>query len=215
VARESRIPAIGALRAVLRIGALIAAVGVAFPGDVRAEAQFAGEGTGPAVRLTAPQTAPGEETFVTVMLQKAPSTLQTLEVEIQFDPRQLTYIASRKAIAADLARAELEVKTEGVAERGSAGGQPPVEAPASKGPSRILLTIKGSRPIPDGPVAELRFRVAHGTEGVNIKVDQRVKALAADGSAIDAIVAEAGEIRVTSEEKPKAPVVFACFFYMH
>jgi hypothetical protein len=199
---------------VRRLLPLLAAVALLGTERALAAAQEA-QAAGPTVRLTAPQTPPGEETFVTVMLQKAPTNLQALEIEIQFDPKQLTYVTSRKAISADLARAEMTVNVEGAGERAGTPGAPPKAEDGPAGPARIVLTIKGTRPIPDGPVAEMRFQVAEGLEGVRVKLGHRVTAKASDGTAIADLAAVPGEIHVSSAEKPKAPLVFACFFYMH
>ena len=62
------------------------------------------EAEGPAVRLAAPQTVPGGETFVTIMLDNVPSQqVQSIKSEIEFHTSQLTYVTSRLAFAGDLA----------------------------------------------------------------------------------------------------------------
>lgn len=106
------------------------------------------------VRLASPQTPPGGETFVTVMLTNIPGEqVQTLETEIEYQTNHLTYVTARPGFAADIAGATVEatvIPVEGTVS--PAPGIPP------RARTRIAVTVTGKKPIPNGPVAELRFR---------------------------------------------------------
>ncbi|MFN2445474.1 MAG: hypothetical protein ABR606_07815 [Vicinamibacterales bacterium] len=223
----------------------------------------------PRVRLASPQTPPGGETFVTVMLTNVPGeAIQVLKTEIEFQANHLTYVTARPGFADDLAGATVEVTLQPVEATAPplVAGAPPPKPGASPVPparprTRIALTVTGKKTIPNGPVAELRFRLGPAfkatpqgvtdvdhvpptvtpgappipppkpdaaapapTKGdaaaapaqriVIVRLAHRSEALAPQGANVP-LVAEAGEVRVTTERKGPVPIVFACFFYMH
>jgi hypothetical protein len=234
--------------------------GLLLPGVASAQ-----ESSVPTVRLASPQTPPGGETFVTVMLNNVPTEkIQTLKTEIEYQANHLIYVAARPGFAADLAGATVEVTTRQVEpeEPPLPTAIPPPGPPPSGPPrprTRIAITITGKKPIPNGPIAELRFKVGPAFtvthEGVTetgdptakpgapapspksapppatppppateltpptprtviIRVAHRSQGAAPEGADVP-LIAEAGEVRVTTERKGRVPVVFACFFYMH
>jgi hypothetical protein len=164
----------------------------------------------PAVRLAAPQTAPGGETFVTMMLDNLPTQrVQSIRSEVEFHTGQLTYVAARLAFAGDLAEAALDIVPQKVAE------EPGTTERKLGDRMRLVITVTGKKVIPNGPVLEMRFKVAPGLDGVNVKLDQKTTATSPEGTAVANLATPAGEIQVTTEGKPPVPIVYGCFFYMH
>jgi hypothetical protein len=83
--------------------------------------------------------------------------------------------------------------------------------------SRVKITISGGGGLPDGIIANLVFKVTKeftfeevGTEEHLITLDNSVSAWATDDKEITDVMGEPGGIDLAY-----APVVFACFFYMH
>ena len=83
--------------------------------------------------------------------------------------------------------------------------------------SRLKITISGNSGLPDGIIANLVFKVTKeftfeevGTDEHLITLDNSVSAWATDQKEITDVLGEPGGIDLAY-----APVVFACFFYMH
>lgn len=166
---------------------------------------------GPTVRLAAPQTVPGGETFVTMMLDTTTATpVQNIRSEIEFHTGQLTYVASRLAFAGDLANATLDV----VQQKVEAAPGAAVEHKLGER-MRLVVTVNGKKTIPTGPVVEMRFKVASGLDGVNVKIDQKSTATSPAGTAVAKLASPPGEIVISTEGKAPVPIVYGCFFYMH
>jgi hypothetical protein len=245
---------------------LLVAVATSLCGTAAAFAQQPASPAGPVVRLTSPPTPPGSDTFVTVMLTNVPGTqVQVLKTEIEFQAHHLVYVTSRAGFSADLAGATVDVTVLPAEE--SAAATPPAtstSATRARPTTRIAITVTGKKPIPNGPLAELRFRLGPAfrdtaehaararagdapgepagatttpprTPGASsspvpkvddaaapaaprvviIKIAHRSQAVSPEGVNVERLVAEPGEVRVTTERKGRVPMVFACFFYMH
>ncbi len=83
--------------------------------------------------------------------------------------------------------------------------------------SRLKITISNNNGLPDGIIANLVFKVTKeftfeevGTDEHLITLDNSVLAWATDEKEITDVLGEPGGIDLAY-----APVVFACFFYMH
>ncbi len=83
--------------------------------------------------------------------------------------------------------------------------------------SRVRITISNNNGLPDGIIANLVFKITKeftfeevGTEEHLITLDNSVSAWATDENEIRDVLGEPGGINLAY-----APVVFACFFYMH
>ncbi len=83
--------------------------------------------------------------------------------------------------------------------------------------SRLKITISNNNGLPDGIIANLVFKVTKeftfeevGTDEHLITLDNSVSAWATDEKEITDVLGEPGGIDLAY-----APVVFACFFYMH
>lgn len=234
----------------VRCGLLVALLSLPVVGPVAAHAQESGATT---VSLASPQTPPEGETFITVMLANIPDQqVRVLKTQIEFHDRELIYITARTSFAADVAGAKLDVMTQNAKQAETSPGESLSGSVLREGKSRVLLTITARKPLPNGPLVELRFRVAPEfdeqtakpapagaatttpapqptapTEAatppeaeavpqvVLIKVDHQSAAWSPDGAKLEKLVAEPGEIRVTSAKKDRVPIVFGCFFYMH
>jgi hypothetical protein len=218
------------------------------PGPTHAQ-----EPEAPTVTLASPQTPPEGETFITIMLTNVPGQpVRVLKTQVEFHDRELIYITARTSFAADVAGGQLDVATQNPAQAAAAPDKAIAPTPLRDGKSRVILTITGRKPLANGPIAEMRFRVApelgEGAPqaGVRpsapaappsappetpedpalveteaepqvlvVKVDHLSAAWGPDGSRIAGLVSEPGEIRVTTANKDKVPIVFGCFFYMH
>ena len=83
--------------------------------------------------------------------------------------------------------------------------------------SGVKITISNNNGLPDGIIANLVFKITKeftfeevGTEEHLITLDNSVSAWATDENEIRDVLGEPGGIDLAY-----APVVFACFFYMH
>lgn len=81
----------------------------------------------------------------------------------------------------------------------------------------MRITISNTGPLPDGIIANLVFNVTKeftfeevGNEEHLIPLNNKVTAFTSDGQEISEVFSEAGGVDLAY-----APVVFACFFYMH
>jgi hypothetical protein len=202
------------------------------------------------------------------MLTNVPGTqVQVLKTEIEFQAHHLVYVTSRAGFSADLAEATVDVTV--LPSEESAAATPPAtstsaSATRARPTTRIAIAVTGKKPIPNGPLAELRFRLGPAfrdtaehaararagdapgdpagatttpprTPGASsspapkvddaaapaaprvviIKIAHRSQAVSPEGLNVERLIAEPGEVRVTTERKGRVPMVFACFFYMH
>ncbi len=185
-------------------------------GVLPAFAQEPEQEPGPTVLLASPQAPPGGETFVTMVLENLPGQrLTVLKSEVEFHSNQLTYIAARKGFAAELVDADLDISVQPVPEMLPGNAAAPPEARSRGARSRATISVTSRKPIPNGPVVEMRFQVAKGLEGTVVKIEQRTEAFAPDGAKVEHLIAGPGEVLITSRAKDAVPMVFACFFYMH
>ena len=145
----------------------------------------------------------GKDAFVTFSL----STVEAVKVG-----KITSEISFPNTGAIELDRAELtpDMKSGGAtiqAEKGSEGGST----------AGLKLTITSKQPILDGILANIVFKVLNRPTGdkfpgeeQKVKLDHKATAWTVDGKEISVVTSEAGEV-----DFEYAPVVFACFFYMH
>lgn len=80
--------------------------------------------------------------------------------------------------------------------------------------AKLKLTVTGNGTLPDGILANVVFKVLKRPKGdkepLQMKLDNKAAAWTTDNKEIAIVTGEAGEI-----DFEYAPVVFACFFYMH
>ena len=81
----------------------------------------------------------------------------------------------------------------------------------------MKLTITGKSPIPPGIVANIVFKIINRPlpgkfpgESLKVTLDNKSVAWTSDSKEIAIVTSETGEV-----DFEYAPVVFACFFYMH
>lgn len=158
------------------------------------------------VALTAQQVMPGAQAYVTVMLTNNPSVdVGQIQQRIEFPKDKISYVSTRTSIAGDLSEAELKAEIQEAKGDAEKGGNLAV----------LVLSIKGKRPIPDGPVAEITFMVPATLAEQTIKLGHKAEASSPDGKKIDNLVFEDGSLKVTKEVPVKPPAIMSCFFYMH
>jgi hypothetical protein len=100
----------------------------------------------------------------------------------------------------------------------AAGATIEVETGEGQGDVATLrITISNTGPLPDGIIANLVFKVTQeftmeevGNEEYLIPLENRLTAFTPSGEEIARVLSEAGGVDLAY-----APVVFACFFYMH
>lgn len=99
----------------------------------------------------------------------------------------------------------------------STGATLEAEVAEAEDVNRLTITISGSGSLPDGIIANLVFKVTKeftleevGTEEHLITLENSVSAWGTDDTEIADVMGEPGGIDLAY-----APVVFACFFYMH
>ena len=164
---------------------------------------------GDAVQVTLGRDSPNlggnvfRDAFLSVTLRNAPG-IKTgkLISDISF--------SSSRGIGFD--RAELTPDVE------ASGATIEIEVTEGEGDvSRVKITISGSNGLPDGIIANLVFKITKeftfeevGTEEHLITLDNSVSAWATDENEIRNVLGKPGGIDLAY-----APVVFACFFYMH
>jgi hypothetical protein len=173
------------------------------------------------VRLASPYIPPEEsEAFVTIMLDNIPAQqVQVIKSEIEYHTNQLTYVTGRLGFSGELASAKLEIVPQGVAGAGAGTGAAtaaPQSAPLPPGRARLLVSVTGTKPIPNGPVVELRFEVARGLTS-NPKVEHRAEAFTPADAKVQDLVVRGVDVRITEDEtdKDRVPMIMACYFYMH
>jgi len=167
------------------------------------------------VMLTAQQVMPGNQAYVTVMLTNNPAVdVSQIQERVEFPKDKLTYVSSRLSIAGDLAEAELKAEIEEKSDKTE--GKADAEKGAGAGNISVLvINIKGKRPIPDGPVAEITFKVPATLSEQTVKLGHRSEVSSPDGKKIAEFVFEDGSIKISKETPPKPPAIMSCFFYMH
>ncbi len=157
------------------------------------------------VILASPHVLPGERAYLTLLLANAPDVaVVQLDHWIEFPKGKLVYVNSRLGIAADLAKAVLDLEVQ---------DQPPSET-AEEGTVLLHLSIKSKRPIPDGPLVEVSFNVAN-VQPQTIVFAHRLEALNTEGEEISDIVYSDCQLEVTHLLPDAPPGIFSCFFYMH
>jgi hypothetical protein len=159
----------------------------------------------PTVRLVSPHTQAGGETFVNIMLDAvADQPVQVVKSEVDYQTGELTYVVARLGFAAETARAKLDVREV----------RPP-DAQLPPGKSRLVITVTGDRPLPTGPLVEIRFNASAELPSGIVKVDHRAEGSSPTGTPVASLAAKPGEMHITSIKPEEPPKVFACFFYMH
>ena len=167
--------------------------------------QILAQGEEAIVTLASPHVFPGERAYVTLLLANAPDVaVAQLDHWLEFPKGKLVYVNSRLGIAADLAKAVLNVEIQ----------DKPASGTAEEGTVVLHLSIKSERPIPDGPLVEVSFNVAN-VQPQTIVFAHRLEALNSEGEAISDIVSSDGQLEVTHQLPDAPPGIFSCFFYMH
>ncbi len=153
------------------------------------------------ITLASPQAMPGERTYLTSLLTNSPDTsVYHLQHRIEFPKDKLTLVSTRLGIAANLANAVLTVEEQ--------------ESSGSDEPAVLILTIKGDQAIPDGPVVEATFDVAHIVPQT-IVLPHQLEAFDEQGEKISDVVFSDAELHVSADQPDLPPAIFACLFYMH
>jgi hypothetical protein len=143
------------------------------------------------------------DAFLSLTLSNAPGIAAgKITSEISF-PSSAGVVFDRAELTPDLESSGATLETE------MAEGEDDV--------SRIRITISGNSGLPDGIIANLVFKITKeftfeevGTEEHLITLDNSLSAWATDEKEITDVMGEPGGIDLAY-----APVVFACFFYMH
>ena len=157
------------------------------------------------VILASPHVLPGERAYLTLLLANSPDVaVAQLDHWIEFPKGKLSYVSSRLGIAADLAKAVLDLEFQ----------DKPASETAQEGTVLLHLSIKSERPIPDGPLVEVSFNVAN-VQPQTIVFAHRLEALNTEGDQISGIVSSDGQLEVTHLLPDAPPGIFSCFFYMH
>lgn len=157
------------------------------------------------VTLASPHVLPGERAYLTLLLANSPDVaVAQLDHWIEFPKGKLAYVSSRLGIAADLAKAVLDLEFQ----------DKPASETAQEGTVLLHLSIKSERPIPDGPLVEVSFNVAN-VQPQTIVFAHRLEALNTEGDQISGIVSSDGQLEVTHLLPDAPPGIFSCFFYMH
>jgi len=153
----------------------------------------------PTVFLAAQQVLPGTQAYVTVMATGVQALdLTLLEQWIEFPKDKLVFVSARSAIAADLAEAEVKSDLE------------------TKDQTGILhIVVKGKRPIPDGPVAEVTFNVPISVAEQVVILKHKADGSGTDGKKLAELVVQGGEVKISKVPVEKPPAIMSCFFYMH
>ncbi len=157
------------------------------------------------VILASPHVLPGERAYLTLLLANASDVSVTqLDHWIEFPKSKLAYVSSRLGIAADLAKAVLDLEFQ----------DKPASETAPEGTVLLHLSIKSERPIPDGPLVEVTFHVGDA-QPQTITFTHRLEALNTEGEEISDILSSDGLLEVTHQLPDAPPGIFSCFFYMH
>ena len=155
------------------------------------------------VTLASPQAMPGNRTYVTSLLtNSAEISVYHLQHRLEFSQDKLTLVSTRLGIAANLANAVLTVEEQPGAETNEGGN------------AVLILTIKGDNAIPDGPVVEATFDVAH-IAPQTIVLPHQLEAFDEQGEKISGVVFSDAEVHVSADQPDLPPAIFACLFYMH
>jgi len=157
------------------------------------------------VNLASPRVLPGERAYLTLLLANASDVSVTqLDHWTEFPKSKLAYVSSRLGIAADLAKAVLEVEVQ----------DKPASETAEEETVLLHLSMKSERPLPDGPLVEVTFHVGN-VQPQTITFTHRLEALNTEGEEISDIVSSDGQLEVTDQLPDPPPGIFSCFFYMH
>lgn len=157
------------------------------------------------VTLASPDVLPGQRAYLTLLLFNAPDvSVSQLDHWVEFPRSKLEYVTSRLGIAADLAKAVLDVEVQ----------YKPASETAGEETVLMHLSMKSERPIPDGPLLELSFNVAN-IQPQTIIFAHRLEAFDTEGEEISGIVFSDGQLEVTQQLPDAPPGIFSCFFYMH
>ncbi len=157
------------------------------------------------VILASPHVLPGERAYLTLLLVNAPNVaVAQLDHWVEFPKSKLEYMRSRLGIAADLAKAVLDVEVQ----------DKPASETAEDETVLLHLSIKSERAIPDGPLVEVSFNVAN-VQPQTIIFAHRLEALNTEGEEISNIVSSDGQLEVTHQLPDAPPGIFSCFFFMH
>ena len=157
------------------------------------------------VSMASPQVLSGERAYLTLLLANAPNvSVAQLDHWVELPKNKLQYVSSRLGIAADLAKAVLDVEVQ----------DQPVSETGEEETVVLHLSIKSERPIPDGPLVEVSFTVAN-VQPQTIIFAHRLEALDPEGHPISDIIFSNGQLEVTQKLPEAPPGIFSCFFYMH
>ena len=156
------------------------------------------------VSLVSPQVRPGNDAYVNVMLGNASSSsvrVHELLERIEFPKDKLSFLEAHLGIAGDMAGAELKVEVQDK-RAGQSPGADGADADAARF-AVISLAVTGKRPIPDGPVVELVFRVPANLEDQVVILGHETVASSAGGAKIPDVVFEKGLVRVFRDARKK------------
>jgi len=157
------------------------------------------------ITLASPHVLPGERAYLTLLLANSPDvSVAQLEHWVEFPKSKLEYVSSRLGIAADLAKAVLEVEIQ----------DKPASETAEEETVILHLSMQSERPIPDGPLVEVSFTVG-SVPPQTIIFAHRLEAHNTEGEEISNIASTDGQLEVTHLLPDAPPGIFSCFFYMH
>lgn len=131
--------------------------------------------------------------------------VRELQQTVKFPHDKLQFTGARLGFAADVAGATLEVVMK------DRNGQRVEKRELAQA---LELRVVSPVPLGEGPILELKFRVVEAKKQT-VTLAHQARALDGAGAAIQGLVFGDGEVVVTDELGPLAPVVFGCFFYMH
>jgi hypothetical protein len=158
------------------------------------------------LNLISPPVKPGAPVYLNAMFSN-PSGAPVFEIRqtIQFPREKLVLSRARLGTAGDLAGAVLTVDM-----KDKSG----VKVQDREAAETLELRITAQKPLQDGPLVELQFRLIDDKEQ-SIRLAHIAEALNSEGNKVPELAFSDTEVVVTAKTGPEAPAVFACFFYMH
>jgi hypothetical protein len=162
--------------------------------------------SGPVLQLFSAPVGFDGVVYVNGMLENPGGpVVRELRQTVKFPHDKLQFTGARLGFAGDVAGATLEVVMK------DRSGQKVDKRELAQ---TLDLRIVSPAPLGEGPILELKFRVVEAKKQT-ITLAHQVNALDGAGAPIAGLVFGDGEVVVTDELGPLAPVVFGCFFYMH
>ena len=143
------------------------------------------------IALTAPSAKPGGEAYINIMLTGVSVTaarVGEVREEIQIPKDKLEFVEHHIGIAAEMAGAELKLeKREGSLQGGADAANFYV----------ISLALTGRKPIPDGPMVELVFKVPEGVEDQVVFLEHKPAIKIIEGNPPVDLVSEKGILPIS------------------